>query len=832
MAPEKRKRAPAVILTTVKRRAEPSEARSSSSGFQARLKKASTAKGKGAGRTQELSPRAQQVLDTPDIEEQVKARYGPQPRLRTISSRSTIYEIDESASQETPRLRPLTLSALCIRVAATRFRTHILPCGLDQPISGEEELADKRRNGPNGAGFILDKARGPTRKATEPISRKRRRPQHGLFSYDESRDRDYRESKQDDSPKSSNRGRRAKMNREDEEEADGLLLTAHDRRQRQWGSRPTLQFWHLRNSQLLREYLPAKAYPVLRQALVEVNPTCLTQHVIATYFVLGREDVSLSSSIDTVSNSPLWPATLLSLILAPGSSGSGADSASGISTPIDDELPLSIAAVAPQQALHSLRLEGLTRLSTGTVLQFFHRYRAAEHLTTISLAGCIGVGAAAMKLLASTCASTLTSINLNHTDVGPEGLEELFSKCGSRLEELECCDVQRLNDETIPALLSRCIEQGVRAAPPTIPCAKLRKLWLRNTEIGDVGISSLLKLCSGSLESLNLENTQVAARGNWTFLGMALRLPGFDGDAGSNAACRLKEINLSRLLCWLPHLEQFLRALCTSEEGQTPCQLRTIVLENMRMTLSAPDASRTPATEHGLSSQPLDTMREALLSTLAARRKTQAARRAGPPTYEPLMDYISLASNARLGSRSGAVGAVNAWDGAVLRRFVRDVGRFCRRLNLNGIHVSPLDLPLDGGAGTADLSPALQAAEDEEEVFDKESAAAAPCTVQELELDGDVHEDVLEEVQRGCRTLRYLNIAGSQATVELVDGIIENNPCLEQVDLTLCRGIPRSERREYFSVRTLRLRASVPSSASSQHIPPLLQAFYERRRAA
>ena len=768
------------------------------------------------------------MLSNNDVEEALKATFGPQPRSRMISSRLLPIELDEGrcgisddgSKVITPRAAPLSLRSLCLRVAALNIATHVLPLGLDKPIEGEEELHEKAKNGPNGAGFILDKARGPARKATD--TKPRRRPQAGLFSYDESADKDYRESGMEEkrTPRrgtSRRTGTRSALGEED----DGLKLTAHERWQRQWGLRSTKEFWHLRNSYLLRGFLHPRAYVELQQALLELNPACLTQHILATYFVMSREAVHLSSSIDVVSNNPSWPATLLSLILAPGSANENSLTHAAVDIFDEDEpLAKTLAVSAPQQALRNLRLEGLTRLSTNTLSGFFKRYNAAENLTALSLAGCVSVGVGAMRALVQCCGKTLESINVNFTDIGAAGLEEIIQGCGAQLKELECCNVEGLDDQSVPALLARCIQAGASSSPPVIPLANLRKLWVRKTAMGDVALSSLLKVCVGSIESLNLENTEVAQRGNFTLLGMALGLPGFEADNGSESSrptrpqARLTELYLSKQLCWPPSFGNFIRGVCHAKDNSQGCRLRTLVLEDMSMALSHPDSARKPLREHGLSAEALEAVRQALLPTIQTRLNAAMDRNEGQTCVRPLMERVSLQDNARLGSRSGAVGRGTDFEEAVMHRFVRDVGRYCRVLDLGGIALGPEDLPF--APSTASSSSGF-----EENAEGAVNSRGYPATVQELLLNAELRAETVAVLPEGCRALKYLNLAGSIAETEVVEHIVHRNNFLTELDLTLCRGVARAERRAFFDVSLIYLsrgtcKCSLPASSNLQ----------------
>ena len=159
---------PAVVVTTTKKRVNASAA-PSGGGLQARLaRNRATAsvpnkKRKVASQPakEELSSRAQRILNDSELEDAIKSSYGPQPREKFISTRTLPFHLDvdqpnhrnEHASP--PHPVPWSLAEFCIRIAARNFDSHILPLGLEKPIEGEEDAKEMHKAGPNGAGNIL-----------------------------------------------------------------------------------------------------------------------------------------------------------------------------------------------------------------------------------------------------------------------------------------------------------------------------------------------------------------------------------------------------------------------------------------------------------------------------------------------------------------------------------------------------------------------------------------------------------------------------------------------------------------------------------------------------
>lgn len=277
--------------------------------------------------------------------------------------------------------------------------------------------------------------------------------------------------------------------------------------------------------------------------------------------MLGLEEVDLSISIDAIAkNATGLSALLLSLVLARGSAvlnrasasasvgdwdqaheslasiatrdpstvvagGSGSDGSGGGSDNVPNLNFGPPHAPGGRQVLSSLRLRGLTHLSTRTVKSFFSQYQAGSHLTSVHLAGCIGVGASAIKALVGTCGANLRYLSVEFTDMGAAGFEAIVGGCPV-LEVLKASRVEGLGDHHLLALLDRVEQRAGDARPPFHPLTKLHTLKLASTEVGDAGANRLIRWSQGSLTNLNLAHTHVAPKGDLSPLGAALGLPG------------------------------------------------------------------------------------------------------------------------------------------------------------------------------------------------------------------------------------------------------------------------------------------------------------------
>lgn len=99
-----------------------------------------------------------------------------------------------------------------------------------------------------------------------------------------------------------------------------LSLALDEQMARHWNDPVTRRFWHLRNSYLLRTETGGTLHSELLLAILRWAPQVLTPHILATYFVVGLDQVDLSISIDAIAHNPRnLPALLLSLVLARGS---------------------------------------------------------------------------------------------------------------------------------------------------------------------------------------------------------------------------------------------------------------------------------------------------------------------------------------------------------------------------------------------------------------------------------------------------------------------------------------------------------------------------------
>lgn len=559
--------------------------------------------------------------------------------------------------------------------------------------------------------------------------------------------------------------------------------------------------------------------------------------------------------MDAISKNPTGlPALLLSLILAKGSAVMNPILAAAATGDMDEvqEYLQSIAtastgdssdrrpgilpdqwnfgppqAAGGRQVLASLRLRGLTRLSTRTVKGFFTAYPAGSHLTTVHLAGCVGVGPLAIKAIVACCGPYLHNVSVESTDVGAVGLEALLSGC-PRLEVLKASRVEGLGDPPMHALLDR-VEQAAREAEaPFQPLAHLHTLKLAGTEVGDSGAARLIRLCAATLVNLNLSNTHVAPKGDWHCLGQALGLPGYEADTPSPVRARIRKLVLSQLHLELDSWRTFIGALCTplgQEEGTSSAL-------NSEAPPRGPDPTRPVriAQKRGMADGMLDTIvlesmvavekrvvrpgglsQDALLALTEALQPIVSARAERCTRGSPLMERIDLSFNSGLESEThGGWGAVLPSDpnwrpeqeqgspqrggpargyayvpeGVILLmrtalgRFVEQVGRYTRRLALNGIALGRSDL-----------------------LFDAPASDFGPCSTQVLALaQTNVPDEALAGIAgpRGCCSLTHVNLESSGIEEETAMRIVQLNPFLESLDLTQCRAIPRNERRSFF----------------------------------
>lgn len=136
--------------------------------------------------------------------------------------------------------------------------------------------------------------------------------------------------------------------------------------------------------------------------------------------------------------------------------------------------------------------------------------------------------------------------------------------------------------------------------------------------------------------------------------------------------------------------------------------------------------------------------------------------------------------NARRGGRARGYAWVPEGELALMHtalgHFVAHLGRFTRRLALDGISLVQSDL-----------------------LFDATEGGWGPTSTQVLSLaKGNVPDDAFLGIVRGCTLLTRLNLESSGIEQETAEQIVANNPFLEALDLTQCRSIPRGGRRRFF----------------------------------
>lgn len=250
--------------------------------------------------------------------------------------------------------------------------------------------------------------------------------------------------------------------------------------------------------QLLKILPDATAVKLLRLLRTQC-PEALTRHVLTTYFVVGRTDFELDASMTLLTERPQD----INLIIRSAGSTIGA---AATASPLPGSLLQTTSFSRP---LRRLSLSGMTRLDPVALSALFRRYTALEEVV---LKGCVRVNADCMKALVESGdnATTLRVLNLNFTEIGEAGVEAVVSRCRN-LEVLKLANVLGLTDRVVPEMLRRCAVTAADSSSPFVPLSRLKTLKLRATEVGTLGVSSFLQLCTRTLENLDLAGLGLAS---------------------------------------------------------------------------------------------------------------------------------------------------------------------------------------------------------------------------------------------------------------------------------------------------------------------------------
>lgn len=428
--------------------------------------------------------------------------------------------------------------------------------------------------------------------------------------------------------------------------------------------------------------------------------------------------------------------------------------------------------------LRTLHLQAFTRLKTDQILNLFEH---TQNLENVCLRGCVNIYPEAVAKLVKNCGQTLRTVNFNWTSIGLTGVEHLI-RDAPNLEILKIAHVRGLSDSSVKAMMTRIVAN----AKGTVPLGKLERLKLHGTEIGIQGLGALLQHCGKQIKSLDIGNTRVGGTGSIELL---LMLLGYEehkiqeSDSMANYASpgnlTLEKINLSHLSVPVLSALQFVKSIARCK------RLRKVSLDHLSIL---PSSTMYPK------------LVEALFQAVALRALERRIYKDYQPDQEYIMDSVSFACPSTLSTPIHQV----------------DLKQICKPLDRGTVKRSPNDkiirtLSLSGmtfrttpSSGNEDED--LRDMDWMESQFANEGSAqylsALLCStfdVQHLNLSGCRLPEPCEWPLLGIYGgLRSMDLSNSHIDRESVDDLVQNNPYLERIELTGCRSIPITKRRNYF----------------------------------
>ncbi|GAA5829866.1 hypothetical protein JCM11251_007913 [Rhodosporidiobolus azoricus] len=267
-----------------------------------------------------------------------------------------------------------------------------------------------------------------------------------------------------------------------------------------------------------------------------------------------------------------------------------------------------------------------------------------------------------------------------------------------------------------------------------IPLSRLRTLKLRSTDLTDSSIGRLLTLCSLTLSHLDISFT--ALKSGLDFVSSALHaLPEW----------KLEKLVASGLALSPVTLEGFFRPLSERPEEERR-RFKTLKLGSL-------PASSTKA--------------PGLTDTVLARIMPYLEKLDG-------LESVSFFSNWHLGRSVQP-----------LSKFIEVIGRRCTHLDLT--------LPVESHHLEGLLPPYTSSDEDP-----TMSEAYETPRLRSLVLDSSRITDTAAEAIGACRDLRALHLQETRISTKFLAVVLASCPHLSALNLTSCRGIPVTQRRNFF----------------------------------
>lgn len=285
--------------------------------------------------------------------------------------------------------------------------------------------------------------------------------------------------------------------------------------------------WREINGQLLDE-IPPQLMDTLLDLVCQYAPEALSREIFARYFM---PDVSTRDTRDRVRPRLFFPASL----------------------PLFSQQPASVAlllarltgtlSLAPSEQvtrfIRAIDIHGMTRLSS-TALTGLFKVLSAPHswaLDRFAVRGCLALDDRVVSALVAASGATLKHVDLTMTSVSTASLSMLGSNC-PLLETLKMAWCEDFTETSVASAVSACVGECAHATPPRIPFQKLKEVDLSHTNVGDVAVGGLMRMCGKQLVTLDVGYTMVADSGSLDMLALGL---------GLGSGSQLKNVDLSGL---------------------------------------------------------------------------------------------------------------------------------------------------------------------------------------------------------------------------------------------------------------------------------------------
>ncbi|CAO1616911.1 unnamed protein product [Sympodiomycopsis kandeliae] len=692
------------------------------------------------------SARYQRILEDENYEAHIQSTYSP---VTNSSASTRTLPLEEQKRMEEDDFKWPTLHSMALELTAVHFLTHVLPTreAFDQQIKGK------------------GKGKAPSSRSSSTVSRSRvsRVVSRGIggrpiLDEETAAGDDFVPSGADSGSEgsadsdigiaASRSSKRIKSSKQsasnDKARSNSKLLTEQEAKEQ-----------YEENSQMLKLLPPLTKIKLLR-LLRKHHPEALTRLVLVTYFLRGLPEIELDSAMTLFVEQPEEINRVLRMV-GPSSEAQLSTSASVLSVPI-----------------RRLNLSGLTRLSPTALVACFGRCR---HLEEVVLKGCVRVNAECMSALLEHNAQHLQVINVNFTDIGPEGLEMLISRAPN-LKVLKVANVTGLTDKVMPDIIMRASQVGQSADQPYIPLFKLETLKIRGTQMGDVSLTALFGLIRRGQTPLRLTNLDVShmdLTGHkmdsllslWEHKKMeemiSVRGSGFD-EAFRELPVFAK-LNLS-------HTGQgsLFRSSLDARSAILDVSFRTrkLILDG-----------------HGENLDLDFEIQREIWSTCEGWKNSE---------WDPPIERISLSElDPKCDLDTALWYALNT---TTTERYVGDILYYWWLVYAKDINFSSNDL----SKMKAKEQECLQIYEEFQQGRETGHVLeAATWFVENLDLSNTrIDDDVLRMFVKSCHWLQEINLSNTNVTSEGVRHLIAECPYLTSIDLTGCRGVPVKERRNVF----------------------------------